>query len=118
MGGIGKYDHVTPALKQLKWLKITNKRLYDICLLMFKILRNKLPEWLYTNIFLNNVVKVRQTRQNQDLYVKRVRTDMGSRMVSVRGPVTWNSLPEEIKQKASINVFREKLKEYFLDKQR
>ncbi len=47
VGGIKKYDHVSPAYKELKWLKIKQKQTYDICSALFKIINKTYPDWLY-----------------------------------------------------------------------
>ena len=43
-GGIRKYEHITPIIKELGWLKIENKIEYDICIFTYKICNNLLPE--------------------------------------------------------------------------
>lgn len=35
VGGLRKYDHAIPALKQLEWLKIIDKYAVDQCVLLF-----------------------------------------------------------------------------------
>lgn len=37
------YDHATVARKQLEWLKVEEKCVYDLCVLVFKIMNNQLP---------------------------------------------------------------------------
>lgn len=117
VGGIGKYDHVSPAIKRLNWLKIENKCSFDICMFIFKILKKRFPEWLYRNIFDISITRDRPSRQRQNLYVHRVNTEIGTRMIPVRGPKTWNKLPIAIRDITSINVFKDRLRKYFLDNQ-
>ena len=47
IGGAKKYDHVTPILEKLPWLRMDKKYFYDICILMFKIKNQLLPDWLF-----------------------------------------------------------------------
>ena len=46
LGNIKKYEHVTPHINKLKWLKIHNKCVFDVCIYIFKFLNNQLPPWL------------------------------------------------------------------------
>ena len=117
VGGLSKFDHATPAINRLNWLKIENKSFYDLCLFIFKILNDKVPNWLYTNITNTGMERERETRQSKDLIVGRAKTILGSRRVPVRGPTTWNKLPPAIRELKSIYVFKEKLKEYLIAEQ-
>ncbi len=44
VGGIKKYDHVSPAYRELEWLKIKHKHLLDVGVTTFKVLRGFYPE--------------------------------------------------------------------------
>ena len=113
IGGARKYDHVSPIIKQLKWLKIKEKNIYDTCIMVFKILNHNFPSWLISFQTVNEIRNV-ETRQSNDLYVDRTRTDMGARSLKSRGPFLWNVLPLHVKNTNSLNVFRNKLKNYSL----
>ncbi len=39
VGGIKKYDHISPAYRELEWLKIKHKHLLDVGVTTFKVLR-------------------------------------------------------------------------------
>ena len=112
-GGTRKYDHVTPILKKLQWIKIENKINFDICVFMYKSLNHLLPEWLFEFPSVG-VAQVRPTRQSNNLIVKRTTTDLGARALSVRGPRVWNEIPLDVKSSTSIQLFKENLKKHFL----
>ena len=112
-GGTRKYDHVTPILKKLQWIKIENKINFDICVFMYKSLNHLLPEWLFEFPSVG-VAQVRPTRQSNNLIVKRTTTDLGARALSVRGPRVWNEIPLNVKSSTSIQLFKENLKKHFL----
>lgn len=116
VGGISKYDHATPVINKLQWLKIEEKCIYDICITVFKILQQTFPEWLITVQTVNQVRSV-ITRQRNDLFVNRTRTDMGSRSFKVKGPLLWNKLPSHVKDTLSLSVFKIRLKKYLLTMQ-
>ena len=112
-GGANKYDHASPILKDLNWLNMENKLKYDVCVFVYKVCNNMLPEWLYSFPTVNEI-NIRNTRQNRDLFVSRTNTDMGARAVTIRGPSIWNTLPTEVKDSLSILVFKGKLKKILL----
>ena len=116
VGGVRKYDHITPTIRELQWLKIEQKCDYDICIMVFKILRNKLPSWLIT---LRTVSEMhsRYTRQRNHLFFDRTNTNVGSRSLTKRGPFLWNTLPEQIKDTNSLTLFKDRLKKFFLEQQ-
>ena len=95
-GRARKYDHVTPILRELKWLNIDCKITFDICIFTYKICNHFLPDWLFLLPTVGDTI-VRNTRQSQDLFISRTKTDMGARSISVKGPTLWNSIPDFIK---------------------
>ena len=112
-GGLKKFDHVSPVFKELKWLNIENMITYDICVFMFKILNSLLPSWLFSFLSVREVNN-RSTRQADDLFFKRNKTDIGARALAIKGPKLWNSLPQNIKDSSSEHAFKEKMKNYLL----
>ena len=116
LGNVRKRDHISPHLKKLEWLRLENKYVLDICILTFKILNGSFRPWLYS-ITRVNEMNNRITRQENDLYIPQTRTVVGERQVLVRGPKLWNKLPVEIKNTASIAVFKKSLKKYLLQNQ-
>lgn len=115
-GQARKFDHVTPIIRELKWLKIENKIGYDISCLLYKIKNNQLPDWLFRfpAIF---EVQQRSTRQSNNLLIHRTNTDIGARAISIKGPRTWNEIPADIKFSPSFEVFKKKLKDYLINVQ-
>ena len=110
--GIKKYDHITPTLKRLKWLKIKDRFKYEICTFVFKTLKNENPDWLYNFPSVGNI-RDTSTRHNDDLYVRPFRTDIGSRAMMVRGPLYWNDLPQNVKDCQNLNAFKRKLNDIY-----
>lgn len=114
VGGGKKSDRATPFIKKLEWLKIKEQIEYDLALFMFKQ-RNLQPSERVIEIETVGENTVRITRQTDNLVVKRTRTKLAERALSVRGPVLWNTLPSDVKESETINSFKRKLKGYFLD---
>ena len=63
-----KYDHATPLLKELNWLKIKDKVNLEICIFTYKICNNLLPDWLFSFPCVRDGA-TRTTRQSDDLFV-------------------------------------------------
>ena len=112
--GVSKYDHITPTLKRLKWLKIKDKYNYEICVSVYKILNKAYPDWLYEFPTVRSV-RDTSTRQDNNLYVNNYRTDYGARAMKIIGPILWNQLPNDVKQCQSTYGFKNKLMEHFLN---
>ena len=113
-GGARKYDHVTPIIKELKWLKIENKIVFDICIFTYKVCHNMLPDWLFS-FPVNHYINTRTTRQSSNLYVARRKTDIGTRAISVKGPKLFNAIPSAVQKQPTLIRFKDKLKKYLLD---
>ena len=91
-----------------------DKYSYDVCVFIFKVIRNKFPDWLYHFDTVDTKTGI-TTRQAKDLVVRRANTYIEGREMSTRGPQLWNSLPSALKDAASLTSFRNKMK-YLLNK--
>ena len=107
--------HATLYLNELKWLKIESKVTFDICIFTYKIVNNLIPEWLLSLPRVRNTSN-RHTRQSDDLFIPRTKTEIGARAISVTGPRAWNMIPKNIRDAGTIKVFKEKLKKYLMEK--
>ena len=114
IGNISKYDRISPALKKLEWLKIKDKYVLDICTFVLNNLRKNFPDWLYNFLKVNEVSDV-ITRQRDDLFIRRAKSDIGAREINVRGPQLYNKLPLEIRDAGSVFTFKNSLKKLLLN---
>ena len=115
MGGARKFDRVSPLFQELKWLRIKEKHIFDTCTTVYKVLRKCYPESRNYMSF-SSVTDVTSsiTRQGNNLYVPRTRTDSGARALTVLGPKLWNELPTTITQAHNLNSFKTNLKKLLL----
>ena len=90
-----------------------NKINFDICIFIYKALNHLLPDWLFYFPLVSQV-QGRPSRQSNKLAIKRTTTDLGAKAITVRGPRLWNRIPPEIINSPSIQVFKEKLRKYYL----
>ena len=112
--GLRKYDHVSPALKELKWLNITDQLYLRDAVLVFKSLHHLTPYYLSEKFKRNSEVHSRVTRNVNDLHLPLCRLVTGQRTFSFRGAKLWNSLPPEIKSEQTLKSFKHKLHKHFL----
>lgn len=106
-----KYDYATPFINELGWLKIEEKVIYDVCLYVFKVLKEETPNWVTEFHPVRDFIG-RQTRQSDDLMVPRKRTKIAERAMSVRGGRLWNSLPFDLKEINVKSRFKKQLFSY------
>ena len=114
IGTVKKYDHISPFLLQLGWLKINDKFVFEVCVFIFKVLRNIFPNWLYNFSTVDSVTGI-TTRQANNLVTRRANTEIGSRKINTRGPQLWNNLPTSLKDEGSLVSFKNKLRKYLLN---
>ena len=114
-GGARKFDHVTPVYHKPKWLRMDEKYIYEICILVFKILHKHLPDWLFA---LPTVAQTRgesfNTRNLDTLYIPRTKTDTGARSLGVIGPKLWNHLPKNITCSQTLSSLKDSLMKFLL----
>ena len=81
---------------------------------MYKLIHQKLPHSLsdYCRFFEHNY----GTRQKdtKTLVLPKVNTEQGKRSMTFCGSIMWNSLPEDVKCKPSVNSFQKALKELLI----
>jgi len=107
----GKFEHITPVLKDLHWLPIKYRIDYKIILITYKILHNLAPPYL--SELVRPYIPTRQLRSaNQNL----LRTQSfrcstyGGRSFEVRSPQLWNELPHHLRSLDTLNGFKRALK--------
>ncbi len=93
-GKAQKYDQVTPVIKELKWLNVSQQITFTTAANTYKHLHGQYPEHLMSLPSVNTVPST-TTRQQGDLYVPRAHTDTGARQLCIRGPKLWNTLPPQ-----------------------
>ncbi|MEL6606594.1 MAG: hypothetical protein AAFP20_25740, partial [Cyanobacteria bacterium J06614_10] len=112
-GNAMKFDHVTPILKDLKWLKIDQQYRFTLCCRIWKIVYNESPNWLFT-LPRVGAVTGSTTRQSNNLFVPRYSLDSGARAFEICAPKLWNALPNSIKELQNFSSFKTKMKNYLL----
>ena len=113
-----KTDHVTPLFMKLHWLPVSFRIEYKLSVLCYLIIRSFAPEYLsdLTQLY----VPSRSLRSSADERIFKVpltkRKFQGQRAFSFAGPVTWNSLPHDLRHAETLSDFKCRLKTYMFSK--
>ena len=87
---------------------------YQLGIFMFLCHINLLPTSLLKYFSLNCNIHSYATRNAANFHMPKVRTSLLHKSIIYQGPVVWNSIPDEIRNSKSLNLFKIKLKNYFI----
>jgi hypothetical protein len=111
-----KYDHVTPLLRQLHWLKAPERIHFKLAVLVYKCLQGAAPSYLVDELRRPSDVDARRrlrSATSSSLIVRRTRlSTIGDRAFPVAAARVWNGLPQHVTSSSSLPVFRSRLKTY------
>lgn len=108
--GILKHEHVSHKLKDLHWLNMKNRfKLHAICLYN-KIVRTKLPSYLFNKLLFRTDVHNINTRNKDILTAPIHRTSQFERSFSYNIYKMYNDIPIQMKA-LSDKLFKTKIKE-------
>ena len=96
-----KFDHISPTLHSLHWLKIKERINYKIISLTYSALQSGKPHYLRDLITLQST---RSTRSGSLITLSRPpasKLKISNRSFYYMAPVLWNSLPAHLRQPAS-----------------
>ena len=106
-----KFTHITPILKQLHWLPIEQRIVFQICTLVVKTIHGASPTYLC-----NLVEPYVPARDNLRSAVKLLLVEhkainlWGAQSFIVSAAKVWNALPNNIRVTATIDTFKTALK--------
>ena len=108
----GKYEHITPVLKDLHWLPIRYRIIYKLLLITYKALNNQAPVYIkdFIQMYESKRSNLRSSGQSLLHVPKSNFVRCGDRAFAVCAPTLWNKLPLEIKCSATIDTFKSNLK--------
>jgi len=109
-----KYDHVTPLLHELHWLRIRQRTEYKLAVLVYRCLHGLAPPYLASD--LQRVVDLDNRRRlhsslTDALNVPSMRlSTVGNCAFPVAAARVWNSLPATVTSSPSLLTFERRLK--------
>ena len=104
--GLKKYDHITEALKSLKWLNVKKKLLFNDLVMVYKCINNLTPNYLCERFKQRSEIHQRDTRQKSELTLPKCRIAAGQRAFAFRGAKSFNFLPKFIRDTESLSGFK------------
>ena len=110
VGNVGKYNHVSPLLKELDWLSIKEHLQYRDAILMHNCMYNQALSYLSQMFTKRNQILDRENRNQNELDIPKYRTATGQRTFKYRGTKIWNALDEQLKSTANLKLLKLKLK--------
>ena len=108
-----KYDHITPAIRQLNWLPVCYMLQLRGAVMTFKCLKGLAPPYLCDRFTMRSQVHNCNTRNTNMLQISRFSSTAGQRNYLYRAVDLWNKLRDNIKSIKSVNNFKLAFK-YFL----
>ena len=107
-----KFDHISPVLRDLGWLSVTDMLTYRNQVMMFKCLNGLVPPYLNNKLVKRSEIHSRVTRQADDINLVKCRTSIAQRSFFYHAAKTWNSLPHSVKNVTSLPTFKKSIKKY------
>ena len=98
-----KNSSVSHVIRDLHWLRVDQRIVYKILLIVYKHLSCISPGYL------NNLLKIVNV-ETRTLKLNHYTTKNGRRAFSYVAPRFWNRLPQDLRTETSLNVFKKKLK--------
>ena len=102
-----KFDHITPALRQISWLPVKEQLLLRDSIMTYKCLNSLVPQYLSEKFSKRSSIHSRLTRNQDTLQIPLNRTATGQRSLEC--------LDENIKEARSLRHFKKFLKNNLLN---
>ena len=111
----GYRDHTTSIFRKYKLLKLEDIIHLQTCILMYKADKGTLPGNIQQNFQKNKDVHCYNTRSKENFFAKQTTTKMVKMSINFKGKELWNALPKNLKNSASLSVFKKRLKNHMLN---
>ena len=112
--GSRKYDHVTPLLRDLHWLRVPERITFRLAVLAYRCQNGLAPPYLADE--LHRVADVESRRRLRSASTAALvvpvtaHSTIGDRAFPVAAARAWNGLPPSVTSSPSLPVFRLRLK--------
>ena len=100
-----RYDHITPLVRRLHWLKAAERIDFKLAVLVYKCLHRAAPSYLADELC-----------QSADFVRRTHLSAIGDRAFPVAAVHMWNALPEHVTSAPSLSTFRSGLKTHLFQR--
>jgi flagellar biosynthesis chaperone FliJ len=108
-----RYSHITPVLQELHWLPVKARIDFKVLTHTFKALHEQAPAYVSGMLKVYQPTRSLRSQNSLTLVVPHTRTvTYGERSFYAAAPTLWNSLPSQIREANTLNVFKGLLKTY------
>ena len=113
-----KFDHVTPLLQELHWLRVPERITYKLASLVFRCLNGTAPMYLansinrVSDVSMRRSLRLRSSSSTAVVVPATRRSTIGDRSFPVAAGRAWNSLPSFVTSATSLSTFKRHLKTY------
>jgi hypothetical protein len=109
-----RYDHVTPLLRDLHWLRVPERIKFRLAVHTYRCLSGQAPRYLVDEFQrvadLESRRRLRSASTAALVVPATAHTTMGDRAFPVAAARTWNSLPATVTSAPTMAIFRRRLK--------
>ena len=110
-------DFYTPSsvlFSTLNWLTVEQRIIYHKVIMVYKSLNNLSPDYISDLLTYRSQTTNRQLRStsNFNLHVPRFNTNYFQNSFQVSSALLWNNLPSEIRNAASLAIFKSSLRDF------
>ena len=115
--GTKQYDHIKPAFQKLHCLPVESRIIFKVILITFKILHGLSPAYLSSLLQEYHPPRSLRSSSKSLLTVPTMNSvTYGERAFSFCAPTVWNTLPDSLKNAASLSSFKSALKTFLFRK--
>ena len=109
-----KFDHITPLLRDLHWLRVPERITFRLAVLVFRCQHGSAPPYLAAELHrvadVESRQRLRSSASAELLVPSTVHVTIGDRAFPVSAARAWNSLPAHVTSSPSLPVFKRRLK--------
>ena len=119
VSGAGRFDHITPILKELHWLAVEHMITFKIRVMVYLCVNGTAPAYFGDVCIKTSTISTRSHLRSAGsgvVMVPKSRTVLGDRRFEVAGPVVWNGLTMDLRMISPYPVFQKRLKTFLFIK--
>jgi len=109
-----RFDHTTPLLCELHWLKVPERVRFRLCVLNYRCLNSTAPQYHAETIRPVSSSGARQHLRSAETSTIQVpsirRSTLSDLSFQVAAAWDWNALPQHVRNAPSLSVFRPEIK--------
>jgi hypothetical protein len=111
----GKFEHITPALKELHWLPVEHRVTYKLATLTFTVKTTGQPAYLRELLPDYEPTRTLRSSSKHLLLQSETKSVLASRGFRHSAAAVWNNLPDSLRSCSNFDSFKRSLKTYIFN---